>query len=483
MGVSKSPCYVYLLALTASLGGYTTGLYFTVFNATLLELERALPSQITPHVEGLIQSFIPLGGLISGLLSGLLAESLGRRKGLIVVDLLSIIGCILTILKSTPIVWLFLLGRLICGLTVGLNWTIVTLYIRETAPVNMSGRMGSFFKVLFAFGILTNYAMSFMLPKDDSPSDLWRVLFAFPALVSFIRASLLLFVFPLDTPKYYILKENHEAAYEALRRIYKEEYVNTIFEKEKKAPRFTEVKDYFRGRFTTQFKLACMLIAIFQFTGVNLVTFYSTKMFFSGGRTEATYLREFNLMIGLIRMLCALCAGPLADKIGRRWLFIIGDALITIALFLLGLLSQLHQHGGVKFFLLFYVVINGFTFATILPVYMAEVLPLPGCGYAVSFENLLVFLVIYAFPLFVNLMGLQTVFYLCFFCGVGGFVYIYSRVKETKGKKDSEIYNEFNADGANFGLLDDDMNETPTSKGRSASDDRDEIYSYSKILS
>ena len=170
-------------------------------------------------------------------------------------------------------------------------------------------------------------------------------------------------------------------------------------------------------------------------------------------------------MIGLIRVICSVFSGTLADKMGRRFLFISGGFSIALTLLLMGIMGQFHMYGGVKVALLLYVISNGATFVTILPVYMAEILPLNGCGLAVSFENLTVCAIIFAYPFLVEKLTLYPVFYICFGFACLGLVHSYLRVKETKGKKDYEIYNEFTVEGANIGLLDDDMFESFRSDG------------------
>ena len=471
MAIYKSLSYIYLLAAAASLGGYTTGLFFTLYNATKLEMFSTLDlsSRNDVFCESLLQSLVPLGALVGGLLSGPLAAAVGRRLSMILIDVLTVVGCVLTGADSHPNLTLFLFGRFICGITAGLNWTIVTLYIRETSPANMSGRTGSFFKIFFAVGIFTNYLLSLILPdKPDPQNKRWQILYLFPIVVTLTRTILLLFVFNFDTPKYYILKNQDSLAEDMLRQLYKEEYVSAIYDKEKKAPRFTAVKEYFTGKFKKQFMLACSLIVIFQFTGINLVMFYSTDMFFRAeSNISLPEVRVFNIMIGLIRVISSLFAGVLADKFGRRAIFLAGSVLITIALFFMGIFGNFSFSGGIKFLVLFYTIANGFTFTTLLPVYMAEILPLTGCGLAVSFENLLVFVVTYLYPFLVNdsFLGLYNIFYLCCVSGVAGFIFVISKVKETKGKKDIEIFNEFNTEGADVGLLDEDMLETLNSQG------------------
>ena len=51
--------------------------------------------------------------------------------------------------QSTMILFI---GRIICGLVVGLNSTIVPVYIREVSPKVMTGKLGSSNQINFSVG-------------------------------------------------------------------------------------------------------------------------------------------------------------------------------------------------------------------------------------------------------------------------------------------------------------------------------------------
>ena len=84
-------------------------------------------------------SIVPFVALVGALIGGPLAK-LGRKIALIATDVFSIIGVITCVcglhFKSINA---FLIGRIICGINVGLNSTLVPLYIKEISPVKMSG--------------------------------------------------------------------------------------------------------------------------------------------------------------------------------------------------------------------------------------------------------------------------------------------------------------------------------------------------------
>ena len=55
-------------------------------------------------------------------------------------DLMALIGVMFTMLGPYVLV---IIGRLVVGVTVGINCTAVTMYINEMSPSSLSGLMGA----------------------------------------------------------------------------------------------------------------------------------------------------------------------------------------------------------------------------------------------------------------------------------------------------------------------------------------------------
>ncbi len=81
-------------------------------------------------------SIIPMTAIIGSLLVyATLVCKFGRRKIALMTDYLSIIGVLITLLGIWLInVPIFYIGRGICGLGVGLNASLVPIYIKEISP-------------------------------------------------------------------------------------------------------------------------------------------------------------------------------------------------------------------------------------------------------------------------------------------------------------------------------------------------------------
>jgi len=65
---------------------------------------------------------------------------------------------ILTLFQNLPVL---LIGRLVCGLSVGLNSAIVPLFINEVSPIELNGVTGTMNQVGICMGVLTSYLLGY----------------------------------------------------------------------------------------------------------------------------------------------------------------------------------------------------------------------------------------------------------------------------------------------------------------------------------
>ncbi len=57
----------------------------------------------------------------------------------------------------------FMFARLMMGFALGMNFSVVSLYIREVTPVHLTGKMGYIFQVVVIIGIITSTIFSLPL--------------------------------------------------------------------------------------------------------------------------------------------------------------------------------------------------------------------------------------------------------------------------------------------------------------------------------
>ena len=77
-----------------------------------------------------------------------------------------------------------------------------------------------------------------------------------------------------------------------------------------------------------------------QLSGVNSIIFYSSVIFIQGGGSESSAI-YFTIAVGVVNCFSTLLSTFGADKVGRKFLFVLGALGMFLCDFLIGLLSLL----------------------------------------------------------------------------------------------------------------------------------------------
>jgi len=460
----RSKKFIYFLTFHANLGSFVTGMFFVALNACIWEvlgaIESAAESERFDKI--LLSAAIPFGAIFGAWGASAFAVKKGRRSSLIAADVIAVVACLSSVDQSFFII---LIGRLLCGIVVGINWTIIPLYVREVSPPDLSGRSGAIFRIMFCAGILLTFIMSLGLKLQkqgddvfiDDKDNLWKVIFLLPIAFCVLRTLIFIILVRLETPRYYISQNDQENAMLALAQIYTDEQVKSIYSQESRFEDTNDFSEVLSPRFKRQAMIVFLLILVNEFMGTNALTFYSTEIFLNSGKSkEADYfnIRPLNVYFSLVRFLATVVGIGLIDKIGRRPLILYGTILTT----LVGALTSLttfseNLHLGEEILTIIFTGLQSMSLNLVLPIYTAELLPSYGMGLQVIFQMVCVLLVTIVFPYAVTIKYAFMVFTAV---GVFSFIPMLKLVKETKGKTLNEIYRLFHAE-KDSGLLDEEV--------------------------
>ena len=97
-------------------------------------------------LQGNIVSTFQAGCFFGSLLTFPLAEKIGRRKAIFVAASVFIVGAVL-MTAAHGVLAMLILGRAVAGLGIGASSLIVPVYIAETAPPSIRGRLIGIFEV------------------------------------------------------------------------------------------------------------------------------------------------------------------------------------------------------------------------------------------------------------------------------------------------------------------------------------------------
>ncbi|KAF7560368.1 hypothetical protein G7046_g3784 [Stylonectria norvegica] len=243
--------------------------------------------------------------------------------------------------------WISLIiARFVLGLAVGAKSSTTPIYAAECAPSNIRGALTMMWQMWTAFGIMIGFASSLAFQNTDflGPNSQWRWMIGSTAIPPLIVGS---FVYLLpESPRWYMDKGKFDKAFQSLRRLRKSEvqaardmYLAWKFlqiEQSSKEGR-NLVKEFFtvrRNWRAAQSSWFCMFMQ--QFCGVNVIAYYSNKIFRQAGYSQSQALLV-SFGGGAINWIFALPAIWTIDTFGRRNLLLVTFPVMAVCLFWTGL--------------------------------------------------------------------------------------------------------------------------------------------------
>lgn len=128
-----------------------------------------------------------------------------RRNFIFFANFIAIIAGALIFITNFGV---FVVMRLIQGFCIGLYTSTISVHISEISPVEISGSVGCFTQIFISLGVATAFLFYYILLIAVPPSgvdNIWYYVFGFPMVTLTLQSLILIFVFPYETPKYYLM--------------------------------------------------------------------------------------------------------------------------------------------------------------------------------------------------------------------------------------------------------------------------------------
>jgi len=437
--------FILFLTSVAAIGGFLFGYDTAVVNGAIQFLKAHFG--LTSFQEGLAGSSAIIGCIPGAMLAGFLSDRFGRKNLLFVCALLyAVSGLLSAIPRSFDE---FLIARFMSGLGIGASSMICPVYIAEMAPEKLRGRLGS----LFQLGVVTGILITLFINKviqgmgDDTWNTLtgWRYMLGMEVLpaVAFIG---LLFAVP-ESPRWLVSKGREDEGRKVLTKVGGEEHAATELEAIKNAAKEEQgsLKELFSKTYALPLVIAVLLMMCSQFCGINAIMYYSTKIFESSGAVKADAFMQ-SVWIGLINLLFTFVAIAFVDKSGRRALLLIGTAVQTIALFMVGWMFHAQIQGiGLLLCVILFIAAFAMAMGPIPWIICSEIFPNKVRGRAMSVSTFTIWLSCYivaqTFPMLNDnpAIGPAKTFWVYAVVSLLSFVFVMAMMPETKGKTLEEI--------------------------------------------
>ncbi|NWX50555.1 GTR3 protein, partial [Steatornis caripensis] len=329
--------------------GYNTGvinapekIIRTFFNTTLSERsgEAVSPESLT-SLWSLSVAIFSVGGMIGSFSVGLFVNRFGRKKSMLLVNILAFLGgFLMAFAKMAKAVEMLIIGRFVIGLFCGLCTGFVPMYISEVSPTSLRGAFGTLNQLGIVVGILV--AQIFGLKEIMGTEALWPLLLGFTIFPAILQCVALLFC--PESPRFLLInkmeEENAQAVLQKLRGT--EDVSQDILEMKEESAKMSQEKkvtvpELFRSpNYRQAIIIAIMLQLSQQLSGINAVFYYSTGIFERAGITQPVYA---TIGAGVVNTVFTVVSLFLVERAGRRTLHLVGlggmavcAVLMTVAL-------------------------------------------------------------------------------------------------------------------------------------------------------
>lgn len=438
MSPSLNLKYTLLITSAAALGGLLFGFDIAIITGAAPFIQSYF--QLQDLGLGWAVSALLWGCIPGAIIAGRITDLYGRKSILKAVALLFILTSIACGLA--PSVEFLVIARFLGGFAVGAASMVSPLYISEISPPEMRGRLVSLYQLSIVIGILISYLINFLL-HDIGPEN-WRWMFL-TGIVPSLLFYILLFFVP-ETPRFLFKKGRVEESYRILKRIGGEEQAGIIIKQieeslQSKTARFSLLfKPGYRHMLWVGFGLAVFV----QISGINTIIDYAPIILRTAGwRIDVALFSTF--IIGFVNFIFTLVSIWAIDKFGRRPLYLIGSAGMT--LMLAGLtIANLAGHFEGTVVLIFILVYIAFFASCIGPVFwtlVSEIFPNRVRGTAMSVPVFTQWVanagVVLVFPWMLNSAGGSITFGFLALMALLMFIFTLKFVPETKGRTLEEI--------------------------------------------
>ena len=435
--------YVWLVGLTAAIGGFLFGYDTGVIGGAMPALERHF--QMDAAQLGISVASVFAGAIIGALSGGWLSDVLGRRRVLILTGVAFLVSGLLTGLAQT--VAQFDLGRFIGGVGIGISLPIVGIYLAEIAPARLRGRVVTLNQLVITFGILVSYIVGSM--TANMGDELWQLesswRWAFGSQVLPAALFIVALQFIPESPRWLIQRGRVDEAMKIIARVEGTEDVTGMVEEIKQV---IDAEDVSIGQLVapglrTALMIGIMLVVFDQITGINIVIYYIQKILLQIGFTEEQAWQGM-LAVGLVNFLTTIVALAIVDRVGRKPLLIYCPLGMGVCMFFVGLqfFTGMFPPVSVLIFILVYLLFYALGPGPVALLLLSEIFPTHVRGKAVGICTLFLwvstYLVSEQFPTWLVWSESGTFWLLSGACFLYA-LYSWRVIPETKGKTLEQI--------------------------------------------
>ncbi|XP_072766862.1 facilitated trehalose transporter Tret1-like isoform X2 [Anoplolepis gracilipes] len=310
---------LYLAAAAGNLGMLTVGQYFGWASPSLPVLiqrkDETYPVRLTTEEASWVSSLLIIGTMAGCIICAFLVNVIGRKNTMLFAAVPSIIGWLMIAFATSS--WELYISRFVAGLSTGITYPAIIIYIGEISPANIRGILTAMLTVTSKFGTALEYVIGPFL----SVRNLAFVSLAAPCLL------LITFIWVPESP------------YQLMRRNARQKAITSLIQLRGKNDVYKEADDIEQS---VQFdltnnidfrKILCVpgnrraliimlsLVITHQMSGIQAVEQYAELIFDqTNSKLDGKYL---TMILGAVQMISTITCLFIIDRNGRKSLLII----------------------------------------------------------------------------------------------------------------------------------------------------------------
>ncbi|XP_050052270.1 glucose transporter type 1-like isoform X1 [Dermacentor andersoni] len=333
-------CMLVLAIFASVLGMFQFGYNLGVINAPQKVLEdfisnvyqertgMQIPKNFKDWLWAITVAVFAIGGMVGGISGGMMANRFGRKGGMLINNILGILGgSLMGFSNASRSIELLIFGRLIIGMNCGLNTALVPMYLLEISPVPLRGGLGTVSQVGVTVGMLLSQVLGIEVILGTEEG--WPYLLAIAVIPAVLQ--LVLLPFCPESPRYLLISKQQESlAREALQKLRCSSMVEDDIEemKTEEQAQQQEAKVTMMQVITTRSLQLPLLIGVMmhlsqQLSGIIAVFYYSVRLFEAANLPPST-AKFATIGVGVVMVVMTLVSIPLMDRAGRRTLHLYG---------------------------------------------------------------------------------------------------------------------------------------------------------------
>ncbi len=448
--------YLLMICMVSAMGGLLFGYDWVVIGGAKIFYEPFFSLEGSAAMRGWAMSSALVGCLVGALLSGVWSDRYGRKKMLIIASFLFTVSAIGT--GAVDDFGWFVFYRIVGGFGIGIASNVSPIYIAEVSPASVRGKFVSLNQLTIVLGILmaqiANWAIGDYYTaganelSSQSVEWAWRWMFwaeLIPAGLFFVLS----FIIP-ESPRWLASKDKSAEAEKILIKVGGNEYAKQTLQelkqvvgREQECVRWSEL---FRPNVRNVLVIGIVLAVFQQWCGINVIFNYAQEIFSAAGYEVSDVLMNI-VVTGVTNVVFTFVAIYTVDLWGRRTLMFVGSIGLAFIYITLGCCYWLGLSGWPMLLLVVMAIAcYAMSLAPVIWVVLSEIFPVRIRGMAMALSTFFLwvacFLLTYTFPLLNEAVGASGTFGLYGIICFLGFLFISSKLPETKGKTLEELEKE-----------------------------------------